>query len=501
MLIYCCVYENGGDIMATKSKKKSKIKRIYMNAFFNVIALIAVIVMLVFCIYLFRLDMLPFKYLSILYLVIGFIYLILLVLTLPRRIKYRIKTICLVLFVLFSLTFAFGIKYVDKTIEFMDVINNELSQKEEYHVSVLKNSIIESGSELNNKKVGLYTMSDETKDKIMEIINKELSYEFVSYTDVILMFEDLSEKKIDAVIVNSSLETLLETDLDYLNLELKNVYSLMVPISEESDIVKIVDVTNTPFNVYIAGGDAYGSINKVTNTDVNMIVSVDPVKRKILLTSIPRDYYVLLPSKGDDAYDKLTHAGYYGIGESVKAVEKLLDIEINYYAKVNFSTIEGIIDAIGGVDVDVEKGFTTSNGVYTFKKGINHMNGAKALRFARERKVFSSGDVQRVKNQQKVFSAILSKVTSSTALITGYSDILDSVKKNFSTNLDTKSINRLVKMQLNDMRGWSIESQNLVGTGASKKTFTFPKMNLYVMERNEESVTNASTKIKEFFEQ
>lgn len=486
--------------MATKSKKKSKIKRIYMNAFFNVIALIAVIVMLVFCIYLFRLDMLPFKYLSILYLVIGFIYLILLGLTLPRRIKYRIKTICLVLFVLFSLTFAFGIKYVDKTIEFMDVINNELSQKEEYHVSVLKNSIIESGSELNNKKVGLYTMSDETKDKIMEIINKELSYEFVSYTDVILMFEDLSEKKIDAVIVNSSLETLLETDLDYLNLELKNVYSLMVPISEESDIVKIVDVTNTPFNVYIAGGDAYGSINKVTNTDVNMIVSVDPVKRKILLTSIPRDYYVLLPSKGDDAYDKLTHAGYYGIGESVKAVEKLLDIEINYYAKVNFSTIEGIIDAIGGVDVYVEKGFTTSNGVYTFKKGINHMNGAKALRFARERKVFSSGDVQRVKNQQKVFSAILSKVTSSTALITGYSDILDSVKKNFSTNLDTKSINRLVKMQLNDMRGWSIESQNLVGTGASKKTFTFPKMNLYVMERNEESVTNASTKIKEFFE-
>lgn len=482
--------------MAIKSKKK----RIYMNAFFNVIALIAVVVMLVFCIYLFRLDMLPFKYLSILYIVIGFIYLVLLGLTLPRRIKYRIKIICLILFLVFSSVFIFGIKYVDKTINFIDVINNELMQKEEYHISVLKNSIVESGGELNNKKVGLYTTSDETKEKIIEIINEDLSFEFVPYTDVILMFEDLSEKKIDAVIVNSSLETLLESDLDYLNLELKSVYSLMVPISEESDIVKIVDVTNTPFNVYIAGGDAYGSINKVTNTDVNMIVSVDPVKRKILLTSIPRDYYVLLPSKGDDAYDKLTHAGYYGIGESVKAVEKLLDIEINYYAKVNFSTIEGVIDAIGGVDVYVEKGFTTSNGFYTFKKGINHMNGKEALRFARERKVFSTGDVQRVKNQQKVFSAILSKVTSSTALITGYSDILDSVKKNFSTNLDTKSINRLVKMQLNDMRGWDIESQNLVGTGASKKTFTFPKMNLYVMERNDESVNKASTKIKEFFE-
>jgi len=470
-----------------------------MNAFFNLIALIAVIVMLVFCIYLFRLDMLPFKYLSILYLFIGFIYLILLGLTLPRRIKYRIKSICLVLFVLFSSVFIFGIKYVDKTIEFMDVINNELSQKEEYHVSVLNNSIIESGGELNNKKVGLYTTSDETKDKIMEIINKELSYEFVPYNDVILMFEDLSEKKIDGVIVNSSLETLLETDLDYLNLELKNVYSLMVPISEESDIVKIVDVTNTPFNVYIAGGDAYGSINKVTNTDVNMIVSVDPVKRKILLTSIPRDYYVLLPSKGDDAYDKLTHAGYYGIGESVKAVEKLLDIEINYYAKVNFSTIEGIVEAIGGVDVYSDYSFCQDGSkTMCYVKGKNHLTSKTVLPFARERHAFKDGDVQRVKNQQKVIAAIIDKMTSSTSLITGYSDILDSVKKNFSTNIDSKSISRLVKMQLNDMRGWSIESQNLVGTSASKKTYTFPKMKLYVMEQNEESVNNASLKIKEF---
>ena len=230
-----------------------------------------------------------------------------------------------------------------------------------------------------------------------------------------------------------------------------------------------------------------------------MVVTVDPVNHKLLLTSIPRDYYVNLPGKGENAYDKLTHAGYYGIGESVRAVENLLDIDINYYVKVNFSTIEGIIDAIGGVTVYVDKGFTTSNGVYTFKTGNNTMNGKKALRFARERKVFASGDVQRVKNQQKVFSAIINKVTSSPAIITSYTDILDSVKKNFSTSLDTKSINRLVKMQLNDMRGWGIESQNLVGTGANDKTYTFPNMKLYVMKQKEDSVNNASLKIKEYF--
>lgn len=479
--------------------KRVKKNRIYLNAFFNVIALVAVIIMLVFCFYLFKLDMIPFKYLSILYGVIGVIFLILLGLTLPRKIKFKVKTVCLIFFLLFSTIFVLGIKYVDKTIEFLDVINTELSQKEEYHLSVLESSIVESGGELSGKKVGLYTTSEDTRESIMKVANKELTLEFVDYDDVILMFEDLQEKKIDSVIVNSSIESLLDADLSYMNLKLRNVYTLMVPI-KETDIVKVVDVTNTPFNIYIAGGDAYGSINKVTNTDVNMVVSVDPVNHKLLLTSIPRDYYVVLPSKGEDAYDKLTHAGYYGIGESVKAVENLLDIEINYYVKVNFSTIEGVIDAIGGVDVDNKKSFCTYyDPTNCYKKGKIHLTGQRALYFARERRVFNDGDVQRVKNQQLVLSAIIDKFTSSTALITEYTDILDSVKKNFATNMDTKSINRLVKMQLNDMRGWTIESQNLVGTSASEKTFTFPKMKLYVMKQNEESISNAITKINDFF--
>lgn len=479
-------------------RRKRRKHKIYLNIFFNIMALISVVIMLIFCLYLYRLDMIPMKYLGIIYGVIGTIFLVLVLLTLPRKIKIRIKFICFLFFVGFSLLFGFGIKYVDKTISFLDIINNELSQKEEYHVSVLMNSNYKAIKDLEGKKIGLYSSSEDTLEEIEKLLKKEVSSEIVIYTDVVLMFEDLSEKKIDAVITNSSIETLLDADLSYMQLKLNSLSTLMVPI-EEVDIVKVVDVTNTPFNIYIAGGDAYGSINKVTNTDVNMVVTVDPVNHKLLLTSIPRDYYVNLPGKGENAYDKLTHAGYYGIGESVKTVEKLLDIEINYYVKVNFSTIEGVIDAIGGVDVYSDIAFTASDGSYRYNKGKNYMNGKKALRFARERHAFKDGDVQRVKNQQKVFTAIINKVTSSTALITNYTDILDSVKKNFATNIDTKSISRLVKMQLNDMRGWSIESQNLVGTGASEKTYTFPKMKLYVMKRNEDSVNKSSMKIKEFF--
>ena len=484
----------------TYMRGKLRKRKMYLNIFFNIVALIAVIIMLIFCIYLYRLDMIPMKFLSIIYIIVGVIFLILILLTLPRKIKLRIKTVCFVFFMIFSLLFGFGIKYVDKTINFIDVINEELSQKEEYHVMVLNKSEYSKLEELQNRKIGLYSPNEENRSKITELLLKDITVEIINYDDVITMFEDLDLKNIDGVIVNSSIEDLLLTDLSYMNLELKNIHTLMVPI-KEVEIVKVVDVTNTPFNIYVAGGDAYGKINKVTNTDVNMVVSVDPVNHKLLLTSIPRDYYVNLPSKGENAYDKLTHAGYYGIGESVQTVEKLLDIDINYYVKVNFSTIEGVIDAIGGVDVYSDYNFTedSSGFNYHYKKGKNRLNGSKALAFARERHAFKDGDIQRVKNQQKVLTAIINKMTSSTALITKYTEILDSVKKHFSTNLDSKSISRLVKMQLNDMRGWEIESQNLVGTSASEKTYTFPKMKLYVMKQNDESVIESQNKLKEFF--
>ena len=271
----------------------------------------------------------------------------------------------------------------------------------------------------------------------------------------------------------------------------------------KENIVKIVNVTNSTFNIYAAGGDGYGSINNVTNTDVNMIITVDPVNKKLLFTSIPRDYYVNLPSFGTNAYDKLTHAGYYGIEESIKTIENLLDTDINYYIKVNFSTIEKVVDAIGGVDVYSEHSFC-GNGIpdICYKKGNNHMNGYYALMFARERYAFPDGDVQRVKNQQKVLEAIIKKVSSSTTLVSSFTEILDSVSSNMTTNIDSKSINKFIKMQLNDMSGWTIEKQNLVGTdSSSSNTYTFPGLNLYVMKQDSESINTAKENIKKALKQ
>ena len=482
-----------------RRRKRGRKQNKTLNTISKIIAVVAIIIAIIFCVYIYKLDMLPTKYLTTIFIVLAAIYLILALFAFPKRIKKGLKVFSCIVFLCLSLIFGYGIKYVDKTISFIDIINKELNQQEEYKIKCLKDSTI-TKKELNGKTIGVF--KNVNYDKLVERLNKKYKVKVKDYTDAIKLFEDLDDGKLDAIIASDNIYELLNTELDYMKLSLKTIDSIFVPIKTGKEEAKIVNVINTPFNIYIAGGDAYGDINKVMNTDVNMIATVDVKNHKILLTSIPRDYYVVLPSFGENAYDKLTHAGYHGVGESVKAIEKLLDIDINYYAKVNFSTIEKIVDAIGGIDIENPFAFTSSDRETHFRSGNIHLNGHQALMYARERESFKDGDVQRVKNQQKIISAIINKATSSRTIINKYTDILDAISTSFSTSLDSKSINRIVKAQLNDMRGWELESQNLVGIdGSSSNCYSIPNINLYVMKQNPESVNAASKKIKDFIKQ
>ena len=476
--------------MAKKKNKK------VLNIVSIIIGIISLILMLVFSYAIYKLNMIPGKFLIPVYILIFIIYTGLLLTVFLPKVKSKIKVISIVVLVLFGVIFGFADKYIFTTLNFMDILDRDILQKERYDVYVLENSSYNKLEDLKGKKVGLYQSSN--SEKAGSELKNKVKFEIIEYTDVEKMFESLNNDEINAIIISSSVKNLLDTELNDINVKIKSIYNFKISI-EKNDIVKVVNVTNTPFNVYIAGGDGYGSIDYTFNTDVNMVATINPTTRKILLTSIPRDYYVNLVGQGPNAYDKLTHAGYYGIEESVKTVENLLDIDINYYVKINFSTIEGIVDAIGGVDVYSDYDFyEKAFGKYHFTVGYNHLDGKQALAFARERKSFATGDVQRVKNQQKVVEAIINKVTSSTALISSYDRILDTVSENLDTNMPSKDISRLVKMQLNDMRGWTIESQNAVGTSQMGPTYTFPTLNLYTMLPDEDSVNSLKAKIKEY---
>ena len=466
----------------------------------KVLTIVSSILALLFIYFIYNLNLLTWKYLLIIISLVILFYLFFYLINFNKRILTGFKIFTTVFVILFGIVFSFGMQYIDKTSDFFHSITGDLEQKEEYFVKTLDNSEFTVISHLKNKKIGAYVSADEaTINVAKELVNKKIDFEFVKYTDISLMFEDLENGIIDAVIINELIDGLRQQELNNMS-NLRIIYSVLVPLVTLEE-AKEVDVTNHTFNVFVAGGDAYGNINKVMNTDVNMVITVDPVKKKLLLTSIPRDYYVNLPTKGEDAYDKLTHAGYYGIQESILAVEKLLDIEINYYVKVNFSTIVDLIDAIGGIEVYSDYAFSESAyEKYSYKVGINKLNGEQALAFARERYSFPDGDIQRVKNQQKVLTAVVNKVASSSVIITKYLEMLDSVSDSFATNLDTESINKLVKMQLDEMVMWTIKSQNLTsGDGSTKQiTYTFPTLELYVMPQNEESVKEASKAIKNF---
>ena len=214
------------------------------------------------------------------------------------------------------------------------------------------------------------------------------------------------------------------------------------------------------------------------------------------MVHIPRDYFVQLHGTTGQ-FDKLTHAGYYGVEESVRTIEELMDIDINYYVKVNFTTVEKVVNAIGGVNINNERAFRSDR--FYYKKGVIHLNGKEALQYSRERKSFSDGDVTRVQHQQKVLDAIIKKVTSSKIILLKYTELLEAISDNFATNMDRASISRLVKMQLSDMKSWEITSQHLNGKpDATYGCYSIPKYYLYIMRQDKNSIKKNKDAIDAF---
>jgi LCP family protein required for cell wall assembly len=257
----------------------------------------------------------------------------------------------------------------------------------------------------------------------------------------------------------------------------------------------VSDVTKHPFNFIITGIDVDGTIDSEGRSDVNMVVTVNPKTQQILMTSIPRDYEIYM-EEFDNAMDKLTHTGFYGVQTTIAAEEQLFDTEVNYYVKVNFTTVERFIDAVGGVDVESEYEFTPVKlKDWTVQEGVNHMNGKQALAFARERKAFPTGDHQRIKNQQLVFEALIKKATSSRTMILSYNKVLTSLRNYFEMSFSSREVRKLVKFQLAKDPDWKIFKNTIVGGDGSLPTYSTGGAYAYVMTQDPASIDNAKTLI------
>lgn len=273
-------------------------------------------------------------------------------------------------------------------------------------------------------------------------------------------------------------------------------YSIESEPSEEENLLAgaaaEVNVKDETFSIYISGIDVYGPISSKSRSDVNIIATVNPNTKQILLTNTPRDYYVPIPGISGEGKDKLTHAGIYGVEKSMATLGQLYGIEIPFYARVNFTSLITMVDLMGGIDVDSEVAFTTDGAggaIISVQKGMNHFNGEQALAFARERYSLEGGDNQRGKNQMAVIQAMFKKMITPEMLMkapTMISEISDSVE----TNMSMDQIQKLIQSQLSSGGSWTIKSVAAEGTGDSQYCYSMPGTALYVMQPNMESVEN-----------
>lgn len=478
--------------------ERKKVKNTKLNTFFKIIAFIYIVITIIFYISVIKLDMLPGIYVTI-FTVAEIIFTLAMVVGLAKnRRKKTINIICLILILVISGVYIYVTNYTLATGSFLDSVFKETKETEAYYVIVRKNSNYEKIEDIKNKDVYLFQVVDDVK----EDVESKANVNFKTQNSLTDLGKSLLNKKLDIIFVSSVQYNILGEEIQNFKDNTKILYTAKHEIKTNANVSRSnskYNVQNGVFNVYISGIDTSGSITNVARSDANILMTINTNTHEVLLTSIPRDYYVTLHSYG--AKDKLTHSGIYGINETISTVEDLLDTDINYYVRVNFTTVIKLVDTLGGVDVYSDYDFTTHNDAgtktYTFKKGYNHVNGEQALAFSRERYSFAGGDNQRVKNQQAVIQAIMKKVLNSTTLLTKYTSILNSLEGSFQTNIKQDEISTLVKGQLNDMSSWKIKNNSLKGTGKNNPTYSMGSQLLYTMIPDSTSVTNAKKQIDE----
>ena len=410
-----------------------------------------------------------------------------------QYVKNKVYIVGIVLSIILSILQAIGIVYMLKADKLMADVGGANYKTDNMIVVVKKDNPASNLMDASMYRFGTQTAVDqENTQTMLDNINKALGREVKveQYGTVQELANALLEGRVDAAVYNQALDGLITDSIEDYSDKVRVLYHYGIETELEQETADVEE----PFNVYISGIDVDGPITTNSRSDVNIIMTVNPNTKKILLTTTPRDYYVQIPDISGEQRDKLTHAGIYGVDASMRTLEQLYGIDISYYARVNFSSLVKIVDTLGGVDVDSDFDFDAQG--YHFQKGMNHLDGKQALAFSRERYSFEDGDNQRGKDQEKVLTAILNKAMSP-AILSNASALIADVSDSVQTNMTQEEMAKFIKMQLNDGASWTIESQAASGNGDTQACYSSGDQPLYVMWPDEAVVQSISAKMNE----
>ncbi len=397
---------------------------------------------------------------------------------------------------------AIGIYYVVIFQKILNEVTTPQAQKAVYGVYVLKADAAERIEDTAGYLYGVYPHAagenelQETKEQLANTLNQTPDFE--EYADLFALLDGLKAQTCRAILLDEAYKgSVAETEgYEWVENGIRKLESITVEQQTEKtqEPTTAADtVKRDTFLLYISGIDTYGALSTRSRSDVNILMAVDPAKRKIQLVSTPRDFYVDF-NRTNGQKDKLTHAGLYGVASSMDALYRLYGVTIDYYVRINFSGFVDVIDALGGVEVYSDTAFTVA-GVKSYQKGYNQVNGIEALAFARERYQFTNGDYQRSKNQMEVIKAVIRKCTSP-AILLNYTQVMNGIGKSFETNMPQSRIIDLIQKQITGGGEWQVDTYTTQGKSAYRQTFSMPGRNLFVILPDASSVDGGKTRLK-----
>lgn len=463
--------------MATKKRKR----RIQYGRIIDLILGFVLLLISVYTMYRIHVsNMLPMKYVLLLFVIVLLLNLIFMLLIFKRQAKLLAYVKRFVIIVL-----CIGMIFVGNTLGSVDKALSEVTANTSTTVKmsliVPKDSPVTALGDLQDGRIGIQTTSDLTSATHMTTeMNKILGagFDYLEYPDYSSMSVDMMILgKLDAMAISDSYLSMLDTNMEGFSGSYKVIQTYSRE-QESSETASTKDIANEAFTVYITGMDELGSPDQNLRSDVNILLMVNPTTNHIQMVSFPRDAYI--PNMGlNGQQDKLTHTGLYGADATVQSIENLLNIDIDFYAKVSFSSLIEIVDLIGGIHVDVEISFCEQDEKRSFAdedlicldSGVQQLNGKQALAYSRHRHTEGYDNPGRERAQQRIIAGIIKKLISPEG-IANINSLISAVPKYVLTNMPSKQITNFVSSQINNIKPWSISSTSIGEDGVNDSRIT-----------------------------
>lgn len=332
-----------------------------------------------------------------------------------------------------------GLVFVMHPIGKVSEVAQEASRTKEYEavqIAVLKDSKLTAGQDLSKQVLGYVNADERAYERSSEILKEHDKTVAKSkpFRSAKMMYNQLQKGYVQLIVLTAETRSdLIELDEDY-EQKIRVIFEKNYEVGTAK--AKLVDIRREGFTVYLCGADlsSGSNINSTGRGDVNVLLTINPKTKQVYMQTVPRDTFVYIPCRGGSS--KLSYSGWWGgVQSSIESIEDKFDIEINYYAKINFEGLKDLVDALGGVEVYSH--YTYTVGEYHFVKGMNQVNGDQALMFARLRKMLPENELSRGQHQMELIKAIFRKFAQDPTYDHCMS-LLDAVQGNFVTNFPQK---------------------------------------------------------------